>query len=152
MRRYEWKNEHGDTFAVEQDGLVEDEGRLLAFTVSGSGGIVRLRLPTMMGQELITHELGLELLRLSAMVKDLKDLVKLAFVAEHPRDVLIVNALKMGFDPRDHSSERLRCALSELVELKRIKDEEGKTDDYEARQPVAWEVARQVLEESHDLA
>lgn len=41
--------------------------------------------------------------------------------------------------------DELLDALGELVELKRIKDEQGKTVDYLVRQPKAWEHARHVL-------
>lgn len=37
-------------------------------------------------------------------------------------------------------------ALKELVELKHIKDSEGKTDDYLERQPKAWYLANSALE------
>ncbi len=41
---------------------------------------------------------------------------------------------------------QLEAALQELVTLKNIKDRDGKTDDYLARQPEAWEVARKLIE------
>jgi hypothetical protein len=37
-------------------------------------------------------------------------------------------------------------ALHELVQLKDLKDKEGKTDEYEERQPKAWYLARQSIE------
>lgn len=39
----------------------------------------------------------------------------------------------------------LEDALTELVALKRIKDREGKTRDYQWRQPLAWDAARAAL-------
>lgn len=42
-------------------------------------------------------------------------------------------------------SDELRAALIELVTLKDIKDRDGKTEDYERRQPLAWEAARSAL-------
>jgi hypothetical protein len=38
-------------------------------------------------------------------------------------------------------NQSLREALAELVELKRIKDTQGKTEEYLRRQPKAWEAA-----------
>jgi hypothetical protein len=43
------------------------------------------------------------------------------------------------------ASKALYLALVELVALKALKDGEGKTADYEARQPAAWEAARAAL-------
>jgi hypothetical protein len=43
------------------------------------------------------------------------------------------------------ASKALYLALAELVALKALKDAEGKTADYEARQPAAWEAARAAL-------
>jgi hypothetical protein len=40
----------------------------------------------------------------------------------------------------------LQSALTELVELKKIKDTQGKTADYESRQPLAWQTAFSVLD------
>jgi len=40
---------------------------------------------------------------------------------------------------------RLRAALAELVALKTLKDTEGRTADYEQRQPAAWQAAREAL-------
>jgi hypothetical protein len=43
------------------------------------------------------------------------------------------------------ASKALYLALVELVALKALKDGEGKTADYEARQPAAWVAARAAL-------
>ena len=43
--------------------------------------------------------------------------------------------------------EELEAALKELVELKDIKDSDGKTNDYLERQPKAWVNARKLLED-----
>lgn len=40
----------------------------------------------------------------------------------------------------------LEAALRELVALKALKDDQGKTPDYERRQPLAWDAARAALE------
>lgn len=40
---------------------------------------------------------------------------------------------------------KLQKALKELVALKTLKDTQGKSEDYERRQPLAWEAARAVL-------
>jgi len=40
--------------------------------------------------------------------------------------------------------------LTELTELKKIKDEQGKTDDYLKRQPIAWEKANGQLKSFDD--
>lgn len=40
----------------------------------------------------------------------------------------------------------LETAARELLALKNLKDKEGKTPDYEARQPKAWEALRQALQ------
>lgn len=40
---------------------------------------------------------------------------------------------------------RYHAALLELVDLKRLKEADGKTPEYEQRQPLAWEAARRVL-------
>lgn len=40
----------------------------------------------------------------------------------------------------------LEAALRELVALKALKDAQGKTPEYERRQPLAWDAARAVLE------
>jgi hypothetical protein len=37
------------------------------------------------------------------------------------------------------------AALTELVALKTLKDTEGKTAEYQRRQPLAWEAARTAL-------
>ena len=42
-------------------------------------------------------------------------------------------------------NERLREALEMLVELKEIKDLQGKTQYYEENQPIAWEKAKEAL-------
>ena len=44
-------------------------------------------------------------------------------------------------------SSRVAAALQELVNLKALKDEQGKTEDYEERQPKAWAEARAALTE-----
>lgn len=36
-------------------------------------------------------------------------------------------------------------ALNELVELKEIKDADGKTEDYQERQPKAWHLAKEAI-------
>ena len=41
--------------------------------------------------------------------------------------------------------DRLQAALDELVYLKDLKDAKGKTPEYEARQPLAWQAARRAL-------
>lgn len=41
--------------------------------------------------------------------------------------------------------DRLQDALDELVYLKDLKDQSGKTAEYEARQPLAWQAARRAL-------
>lgn len=41
----------------------------------------------------------------------------------------------------------LAMALQELVDLKDLKDREGKTADYLERQPKAWESARKILDQ-----
>lgn len=41
--------------------------------------------------------------------------------------------------------DRLQAALDELVYLKELKDRAGKTAEYEARQPLAWQAARRAL-------
>ena len=38
-------------------------------------------------------------------------------------------------------------ALKELLELKDLKDKDGKTEEYEARQPKAWDAARAIIKE-----
>lgn len=43
------------------------------------------------------------------------------------------------------TAEAWRDALAELVALKRERDTNGKTGEYEARQPAAWRKAREVL-------
>lgn len=45
----------------------------------------------------------------------------------------------------DDQYHEMRAVLRELVDLKKIKDERGKTPEYEARQPKAWERARVLL-------
>lgn len=59
----------------------------------------------------------------------------------------IVDAFIAGSQLRPDTS-RLRDVLEELVELKIIKDTEGKTEDYERRQPIAWRNAREALNTS----
>jgi hypothetical protein len=44
-----------------------------------------------------------------------------------------------------HEVRVLRQALRELVDLKALKDAQGKTPEYERRQPKAWAAARKVL-------
>lgn len=41
--------------------------------------------------------------------------------------------------------EKLIPAITELVTLKRIKGQEGKTPEYEKRQPIAWKEADEAL-------
>jgi len=65
---------------------------------------------------------------------------------------LITGALQQNEDYKNSLSDTLEWlaifhgALSELIELKRIKDTEGKTDDYLERQPKAWHAAEQSLD------
>ncbi len=47
--------------------------------------------------------------------------------------------------PNDVTPAQIRAALEELVALKDLKDTEGKTADYERRQPLAWHAAREAL-------
>lgn len=42
---------------------------------------------------------------------------------------------------------KLYGALQELVELKRLKDSQGKTEEYLQRQPLAWAEAGRLVEE-----
>jgi hypothetical protein len=52
---------------------------------------------------------------------------------------------RRGLENYEIVFEALYLALVELVALKALKDSEGKTADYEARQPAAWEAARAAL-------
>ncbi|HXI16822.1 MAG TPA: hypothetical protein VNM48_10640 [Chloroflexota bacterium] len=53
-----------------------------------------------------------------------------------------------GWEEGEAERARLRDALEELVALKPLKDTEGKTADYEQRQPLAWQAAREALRET----
>ncbi|HXI19133.1 MAG TPA: hypothetical protein VNM48_22435 [Chloroflexota bacterium] len=53
-----------------------------------------------------------------------------------------------GWEEGEAERVRLREALEKLVALKTLKDTEGKTADYEQLQPLAWQAARETLEES----
>lgn len=44
-------------------------------------------------------------------------------------------------------AKKLLEALGELVELKNLKDRYGKTENYEVRQPNAWEKAKEAITE-----
>jgi hypothetical protein len=54
---------------------------------------------------------------------------------------------------REQLLQQALTALDELVALKDLKDQQGKTHDYTVRQPTAWRVARLVLDAAaHDTA
>ena len=58
---------------------------------------------------------------------------------------LIIQGLEEGSENWKAEYDNCRKILQELVELKRIKDQEGKTTDYTNRQPKAWEAADEFL-------
>lgn len=58
-----------------------------------------------------------------------------------PNSVELLNLL----DGMQTHNENITSALRRLVKLKDHKDEHGKTEEYLKAQPVAWEVAREVL-------
>ena len=52
---------------------------------------------------------------------------------------------KNPWDDKDKMIIMLKSALEQLVELKEMKDMVGKTDEYKARQPVAWATAKRLV-------
>ena len=67
---------------------------------------------------------------------------------------LIVWATLEEIDERlqkaEAEAERLRAALRELLATKRMKDEQGKTPEYERRREAAWRAAKAALEGGED--
>jgi hypothetical protein len=58
---------------------------------------------------------------------------------------LFSSAIAEGGELWKDEYDNCRQVLIELVELKRIKDEQGKTEDYATRQPKAWQAAKEFL-------
>lgn len=57
----------------------------------------------------------------------------------------IITSLKTLLEQSQQEVERLRGIIQELVDLKELKDSEGKTGDYLLRQPAAWINAKEAL-------
>lgn len=59
---------------------------------------------------------------------------------------LIIQGLEEGSEQWKAEYDNCRAILQFLVELKRVKDTEGKTEYYEKNQPIAWDGAKKFLE------
>lgn len=59
---------------------------------------------------------------------------------------LIIQGIGEGAEQWKSEYDNCREILKILVELKRIKDTEGKTEFYETNQPLAWDTAKKFLE------
>jgi hypothetical protein len=59
----------------------------------------------------------------------------------------IVQGIVEGSEQWKSEYDNCRAVLTELVSLKNLKDTEGKTANYEERQPKAWEAAKDFLKE-----
>lgn len=55
-----------------------------------------------------------------------------------------------NYDNLKQEAQRMADALDELIELKRMKDELGKTTNYLTRQPAAWKRATEELQQFKD--
>ena len=64
---------------------------------------------------------------------------------------LIIHGLEEGCEQWKAEYDNCRAILQFLVELKRVKDTEGKTEYYEKNQPLAWEGAKRFLEKYQHL-
>lgn len=59
-------------------------------------------------------------------------------------------AWKVRYDELQAQAQRMADALEELIVLKRMKDELGKTTNYLTRQPAAWKRATEELQQFKD--
>lgn len=66
---------------------------------------------------------------------------------EEPFDQAMVDAVYEGAALWQQEYDACRKVLQELVTLKMVKDKEGKTEEYQQRQPEAWKVAVNFLNE-----
>lgn len=57
----------------------------------------------------------------------------------------IIHGLNEGAENWEQEYKDCRRRLQELVDLKELKDTEGKTEDYLKRQPEAWQAAKEFL-------
>jgi hypothetical protein len=60
-------------------------------------------------------------------------------------DELIIAGLEEGSENWKAEYDNCRAILSELVAVKKINDEQGKTIEYLSRQPEAWKAAKEFL-------
>lgn len=59
---------------------------------------------------------------------------------------LIIYGIEEGAEQWKAEYDNCRAILQMLVELKRVKDTEGKNEFYETNQPITWEAAKKFLE------
>lgn len=58
----------------------------------------------------------------------------------------MANAMAEGADLWQREYDNCRAILRQLVELKLVKEKEGKTEVYQRRQPLAWKAAIEFLD------
>jgi len=79
----------------------------------------------------------------------LKPVLLSSLLAEKDREISILEENAIAYDKqvleKKAEIDELKAVLQLLVELKRVKDTEGKTEFYERNQPLAWERARNLL-------
>lgn len=64
---------------------------------------------------------------------------------------LIIQGLEEGSEQWQSEYNFCRAILKELVQLKEIKDKDGKTEDYLKRQPLVWQAAKDFLSKYQHL-
>jgi len=85
----------------------------------------------------------------------LRDIIQQGKILEAGGDAVIHLKNMVDFDVKTEGAyyrgtfeliQDIVDASNELLELKRIKDRDGKTPDYEARQPVAWKRLAELMD------
>lgn len=69
-----------------------------------------------------------------------------AICAKKITETSMIDAVYEGAEQWKEEYDMCRDILIELVNLKKLKDKDGKTEDYLKRQPLVWEAARVFLQ------